>query len=443
MISLSLFESTTEYELSQTDPVLGCTYVPAPVDSTLPEVAESILVILEGTPVDIEAWKSSIEGVLDRARINTEDNIGSKIYLHAQLETTVPEKRSRVRRGDVYYVDGPPAPRLDAEVAKVQVVIVRDNYWEGTTETAVSISNGHGSGTGGITVYNHNDSAQDNWVGIAANVIDGSLPAPCRIEIQNTYNDPDDIWRVWIGHNYRSSPASLNPILEGESATGGSNTAEATASAGYYKSVTWTAEEEIDALTWSLSSTLLGYCQSNLFRLITRFWTTSPADCWLRFMIKADNNALSDTGWFRISSLPNLLQDIATIRIPPVTPPISGTLAPLNLTLSFKKTGTSSKTAYIDFIQLTPLDGYRVLKSPSYQLPYQSTLIDDGMSEEVWSSSGSGRIPNFYGLGEPIRLYPDVAQRLYFLFDLFAIGYADNNITATVKVFYRPRWRNL
>ena len=73
-------------------------------------------------------------------------------------------------------------------------------YWEGP-EVELSLENTHGSGTGGVTVYNHYDAAHENFVQITGTDVEGVLLAPARIEIENTYNDSDRLYNVFIGHN--------------------------------------------------------------------------------------------------------------------------------------------------------------------------------------------------------------------------------------------------
>ena len=94
----------------------------------------------------------------------------------------------------------------------------------------------------------------------------------------------------------------------------------------------------------------------------------------------------------------------------------------------------------IDFIQLTPADGYRELKTASYDVPYEYRIIDDGIGEYLYVDDGAGadKAGIMTGYGAPIQVWPGRNQRLYFLMNPDEIAR-----TLSVKVFYRPRRRSL
>ena len=129
--------------------------------------------------------------------------------------------------------------------------------------------------------------------------------------------------------------------------------------------------------------------------------------------------------------------DLGTLQIPPWLPGISDQ-APVGLRLGARRAGGFNQT-FFDYF-LFPANAFRQLTPRGYGIATGVTLADDGITETVWTDgwTGGGKTGHYSGYGDWITLIPGKDQRLLFLFNTMTGGY-DDAITATIKVFYRPR----
>ena len=111
-------------------------------------------------------------------------------------------------------------------------------------------------------------------------------------------------------------------------------------------------------------------------------------------------------------------------------------LYPIQLAIYGRLTGGG--TVSLDFVQLTPLDSYRMLVAQGYNTAYQATLVDDGITPSLYTDYSSGKVGNYIGHGEPVHVLPGYDQRLYFLVEN-DVGTVDIARTHTARVWYRPR----
>lgn len=276
-----------------------------------------------------------------------------------------------------------------------------------------------------------------NEVQIAAADVVGDLPAPPQIMITNNYNDADRAARVYIAHNVFSNPASLAHILEGESGTGGTNTADAYSSGGYYKALSWAVTTETELLDWTLSTVLLNACASNYFRLLLRLASSlGYSNLWLKVKIKMELTTIWESEWTLAS---NRLFELATVQLPSYLAG-TGNIYPAHLVLYGKRATAGTHTLDVDYLQLSPLDGWRHLQPQGYNLGYEARLIDDMIDDYLYTDNWStpGKFGNYYTASAPVFLQPNKLQWLYFLHD-DDDGDAPINRTFSIKMYYRPR----
>lgn len=134
------------------------------------------------------------------------------------------------------------------------------------------------------------------------------------------------------------------------------------------------------------------------------------------------------------------IRDLFSLRLPPWLPN-STSLDDINLVLSGYQVTGSPIDVKLDFLQLTPADGWRYLTPTGYGVPNGSRIMDDGILDELYVDDGSGsdKIGIYLGYGSSIYLEPNKLQRLYFLMHSNASNTAEIARTASVKIFYRPR----
>lgn len=282
------------------------------------------------------------------------------------------------------------------------------------------------------------DGGPCNYAEIAAADVDGSLPAPLRLEITNDY---DDVYRdglVWVGHNVNSDPANLEHILQAEDATGETTTLSALVSGCAYKTCEWSGTTETDLLTWDLTTELLNYAASMPMRFLVRFTSNNPTQAWVRLKIKMALTTIWE-GPLVLLSL-NSIQELATTRVAPY---LVGAvdMYPLTLVLSAKHPLDGAHALAIDYLQMTPLDGWRKYEPRGYGFAYQTRIVDDGIEDILYVDwDPDGKTGHYIGYGEPIAVHPGKLQRLYFLHQGMT-GNSDPRRTLTIKAFYRPRSR--
>ena len=282
-----------------------------------------------------------------------------------------------------------------------------------------------------------------NYAQIAAADVVGDLPAPPRLEITNTTVGGIQDADVYIAHNILSAPATFAHILEAESATGGTMTEDASSSGGYKNIVSWEVTTETLLLDWTLSTTLLNACASNYFRLLLRMsYPYLYDDLWVKMKLSVGLSIFWESEW-SLPQNPSSLIELATVQLPPNLIGI-GDSYPLHLKLYGKRAITGTHTLEIDYMQLSPLDGWRKLepnKTDTAQLlPYNARLVDDEIDNYLYTDSWStpGRFGNYHTASAPILLCPNKLQRFYFLHNIDSTS-APIARTLSIKAYYRPR----
>lgn len=324
------------------------------------------------------------------------------------------------------------------------LTITRRPWWE-RARVELQLDNGSAGGpaTGGVTVYNHDDSGvgHDNWVAIAAAQVTGAIPAPVELQITNTHNVSPRTYNLHIAHNVLSDPANLTHILEAENAstiTSGVTTPVATSSNGNYVATTVGSGAESRYFQWTLSTALLNACAGNRFRVLARFAGTAPTGLKARLKVLFELTTLWEGPQFLLNAgSGEFLQDLGVVRLPPALVG-TGNVYPLYLDLYYEKAGGG--TVNLDFLALLPLDGYRKLEPLGYGLGYNARIVDDMIESYVYTDgwATSGKTPHYVGFGDPILLWPGRDQRLYFYADKNTSG-TDIDQTFSVRAYLRPR----
>lgn len=443
MIVLKLVdESANEINLNGDGVVLLDGYYPETAVDLDQHIGESFEVWIKGLAVDkIRA----INRFFDYARQNTIGPNG--VWLHYAIDGgTV--WRSRIYNGVVgynnklhmYYRRG---------VIKATITIERDPFWEGP-EAQIPLTNGNGTNnTTGLNVFNCNDGSgsapnkRNNYVQIADTAVSGDLPAPVRLEMTNQFNSSARLSELWISHNVHSNPTTFQHVMEGESAIalqgGITNQAASGYSGGYVKEFVLTSANQIPLVRFELNTAYLNAANKRWFKVLGVFSSSAHQGNRLQLKIMFPVGTILTT----VASSQEVLlsaariQELGEIQIPPWLLS-SGDLAPVDLVLF----GQKSETAYmgIDFIQISPIDGYRVLIPRGYGAAYGVRIVDDGINQQLYTDgwSGGGKTGHYTSIGKPLRLIPGKAQRLYFLQQG---NTGDANITRvlSVKAYYRPR----
>lgn len=447
-ITLDIVAGATTVNLNSGGKLL-MKYVPKTDERGLGTIVESAEIFISGTSVsDFLSKREAIETLLAQAAEYQETKRGDRVYLHFLPDGASDTRRSEILRGHLVLDEQAlEAWQWGSRRVRANVVYERRGYWEAASESVLGLTNGNGSGvTAGLKVYNCNDGSgsspnkRNNYVEISGASVVGNLPADCRILLTNTYNDSARLNNVWVAHNVYSDPSNFQHFLEGEAVSyGGTNGASASYSGGYYRQFTWTGDYQQIIARWLLDTTFLNRAGGRWFKLLAGFAgvvsgiklqakLTFPAGTPLTVVSSSQEVTLSD----------KKIQDIGTLQIPPWLPGETN-FAPIDLSLYARKTGGGSFS--LDYLQISPLDSYRILTPRGYGAAYNVSICDDGMGQVTWTSgwAGGGITGHYTGVGERVRLFPGRTQRLIFL-QRNTSGNIPIDATMSVRVFYRARW---
>ena len=150
-----------------------------------PNVVESCRIsAVEDTGDNLRVTLQSIEALFETAIEYQNRRGGSPVYVEFAAEDDDDVYRSEILYGTLE--PGSETLSLWADAAvEATLIWKRRFYWEGP-EAELSLSNTHGSGTGGVTIYNHYDDAHENFVDITGTDVGGVLLAPVRLALANT-----------------------------------------------------------------------------------------------------------------------------------------------------------------------------------------------------------------------------------------------------------------
>lgn len=324
----------------------------------------------------------------------------------------------------------------------IELIWTRRPYWQDQNASYLTISNGSGSSSSGLTVYNHDDSGHDNYCDIAAGVILGDIPSPAVFEIKNTASD--SLRNLWIGEAIYT--AKQNLTLEAENGVGQTPVVDANASNGNYVSNGWSGTTKASLINWSLDATLMNYFDGNSFKALLRLRTLPSAYSDLRLSLRLEYNGTIIWQGQQVlvavyTNAPEII-DLGVIKIPPALGGLTN-YAALNLFLEAQRDTAGSHTLESDFLQLTPIDGYRQYGGLT-SLATNTALIDNGGKNQVYSDlnytgSPAQFVPLHVVWGEPFFLVPSRAHRFVFLRDR-SDGRAMPLNTLSVRILYYPRY---
>ena len=426
--------------------ILGCTYLDAAADAETEEVTETIEVVLEGTAANVLADERQIERWLEEARRFQEEGNGERVWLEMDVVGSGDWQRSEVLGGMV--TRGTSMRMLLGGQIQIGVQVRRRNWWEAYNETSVALSNGNGTNvTTGLAVFNGSDGSgsapamRHNYAQIGAGVIGGTIPAPARLELTNTYASSSGLEDIWVGHNFSSDPANLAHVLEAEAATGGTTTASASSSGGYFKLVSVSEGSEQTLLSWALSTTLLSAARGRYFGVMMRRALGLDTGAQYRLKLKDGASVVWSGGLSLVENANRLINLLDVAQLPPWLPGIGGVRG-LTLELSGARIGTGSLSVYVDFLMLMALDSHRQFKRIGAGLDQNRKLIDDPVDGVMTSDSSGGLLSgDFVATGPGIWLVPNVLQRVYFM--MHGITVADGPIDRSLSVVVKYRARRL
>lgn len=404
-------------------------------------VEETFRLLLQGE--DIRACLTVLEEILASSRSGFRP-----AYLTLQDTADSPSVRTPVLDG---CLDGLGAGLEDRRRGAQALLlrITRPDWWEEAL-AGLPLSNLHGTyQTAGLQLDNLDDLTRDNFADIAAADLDGSLPAPARLEFQYATGQTDRLYYTLFAHgtDLSDSGGSLNNVLEGEDAVQGagvttwSKIANAQVSAGYYQVMSWTATSEVQLASWTLTSARLAYLRGKFFRPVLRHrLLPNLEDISVRWKIPnaAGSGYALQSGQTRLSTA-RYISATAALPLPPLNLP-AGPYEPVTLELWGECSNSATKTLAIDCIHLLPTEGWLELE-PLGGVGALETLVAESEGGYVYRLDATGlRGISHTPIGNFIRLQPGCTNRIYVVFD--AANAAANSYYGTLKVSARVRRRD-
>lgn len=427
-------------------------FYPETPDDGANSITDQFSVLITGSSAtDLRSKIAAISLMLEHARRHKDDSSAAWLYFSPDDPDdpggTIPEWMSKIVNGMVMY-DANLDRNWRRSKAVVTIVIEHQPYWDSSIEVQVPLTNGNGKEvTTALTIYNHDDAGaspyHDNWVYIEDDAIEGDMPGNTRLELTNNYAS-NRLYTLWIGQNW-TDPTNFTHILEGEASTSGTDISDAGCSGGYYMRSALASGTEADLFTWALDATFLNACKGGYFKLLARFYYAAPTSVKFRVKLNYAGTTIWQSGQVTLdTSRAYQIRDLLTLRLSPWLIGQADQRA-LTMTLTGQQSTGSSVNVDLDFIQVTPLDGWRMLECSGYGIVQNDRLIDDGINEVAYIDNGLGGDKAGYlvAYGNPITVYPAKQQTLYFLMHSNGGNTAEIARTATVKLFYRPRRRGL
>jgi hypothetical protein len=420
-------------------------------------VKETVDLIVSGaTRSAVDTTIQNLEDILSDA-LRLLETVGDKVYIRYKPDGTTITWRAEVLTGRVI-----PSPLRSHENAMqlvgsgaagkyfrhIQVELTRKPVWNDDALTELSLSNTHGSGTGGRQVDNHNDVSEDSFVNIASTP-DVAQHSPVRLEITNPGAASTRIDKMHVARNGRFTPAGTDLQLEAESMAYFGQGGTTTPVAGYSNGnvVQWTptlvAGTEYLYGYWTLTGSFMQNLRGRWFRVILAVDNVNA-----NLSVKTKLTLLGLTT-LQETPLLNLrysgMHDLGLMRFPPFD---LGSETPhdLRLQLHAMNPSTTGGNLSVDFVLLMPTepdDGYTLLQAQGYSLLEGSTLILDGIEEKITVlNPGLGATSHFIGSGHWPFVTSQVAQRFWFAWNDPTGGLMEADYI-TVRAYYRKSRLNV
>lgn len=412
-----------------------------PINSPGETARENMLVVLRGEIADIEFYLNRLERVSDLTRQYNREGYGIPQFIRIQFESgeywyskLLSFELFNERNSLSYLAKGSLGIRIELE---------RENFWTGDA-VGLPLSNGNGTlVTTGLSVLNHNDSSagQDNFVYIDCLNLGTDLPAPLRIEVKNSFatGTMKDLIIGSNQHNANEGPLD-NLVMEMESGTGGTPTADATCSGGQYNVITWTATSWTTLWSKALTASDLGDYRGRTVIPVLRLQTAHAlTPIYLKIRLVKGSTIISE--YQEVWSKPGYGYCVFTpIRIPPRE--TSYTLYPFGYTLEIQglQTGATAtiNADYLEFIPTDSIGQYLAVEN----LAQNDTLIDDAFAGLNYTrTSGNVELSTHQAISKGHYLKPGLYGTYFYFFHSDNNNLAAIDRTLSVKVFYRPRKR--
>jgi len=418
--------------------------VPIFAGSTEPILSEKIEIILRGTPTQISTAVAALEKLIVYAELYEQKAYPNPQYLRFQPDAEGPYYCAEI--SNLSLVSHPAGYKTHARGSlALEMHYTRPNYFDGP-QVEVPLCGRFGEDVlGGVPLYNHTDyhSAHGNSVVIKAASLTSPLPAPLRVELENTYST-GAVKDIFVGALHHQTNNEEMPFFHNApDFSGGSLLMNLNAINDYYRRLTWSGSAWSPIAAISLSLDMVDLLGGMTYRpLLHLFNAHVYNDLYLAFklqrgsaVIYASESVYADP-LYRYVFLPPV--DLPPNQLLRETPPHS-----MDFVLYAYKASGGTCTLDIDQVQLFPLaQGANFLGF--FTMLQNDRLIDDssrGLSNVRYSTVGSEMVAHIRQ-GGPLCAISGEYNRLFFV-----MADTNNTIdimrTAALRVYQRERRRIL
>lgn len=374
------------------------------------DVSETLrLMVTEATQARVQDKTRRLEAFLERARLNSRRRPEDAVYLYIQFDEDNWLWRSELLSGELSAEN--PLDSLWKLHTPVSITFTRRYYWEMAEANPVKLAisaNGQSASTAGRTVI----FGQNSWIHIAANQVPGSLPAPLKLEIRNNSGNGQFMTQTWLINNAHATPPTISVVrTAGQMTEPGSN-------------------------RWLLPSNLVNACKGRYVRALLHHTSGGITGTAQGLLEVSDVSGSSFfTAWRGQVVERQGITDLGVFPLPPGAE--SGGYGDLYF---------RAITAWpVDHVKLIPVSSERRVAVMDSALGSGlgfadgEALVDDGILGESYAQYDTGiKTPMVIGRGEPLWVWPGIAQRVHIVWAGFSYGYRPT-YTAEVHAWVRPR----
>lgn len=387
----------------------GVTYFPQSAtagEALTPDftLTEEIRVVVSGTAPELIGARNVVEDLLTTARRRQTTQTGNRVFVEYQNSTGATWFRSEILDGRVDADDEPMLRRVDNGTNVLHVLIERQPWWEGARTLLVdaeTIANGESG----------------NSVEIAAEDVEGTLPAPVEIRIENAEAGAVAWRNFYLACNAWNDPENYSPWLSGSAFVWSNNQTHNTS-----------------ILAWTLTDAQLTDMQGDYFRFVAGFTTAPSADAYMKLRLRWNNQVTLVEGdeVYTGASGGKYVVDMGTFPVPP-----GGYASATLVSVRFSVRAAASGAGTLDWIAMLPANNFRKLRQVYSSTAAGASIVDDGIEGVAYVLVSTSRYPLVATYGAPLMVWPGRVNTIYVLYDENG-DYTPAN-TMDVSVWYRPR----
>lgn len=268
---------------------------------------------------------------------------------------------------------------------------------------------------------------------------DGNMPARAIITLQNSTSGSARAATVWLGM-MRSFYTTTKWVgkYEAEAGSGGTVTTDSNSSGGQYRSYTWSSTSPTQIQTWTIPSAHCTLAAGRRVRPIVR-WGVAPtySDLSVRFAVRYGGvTELASTPWQRVAPYIGMHEGYS-LPLPPRY--VGGSASDHEIVMYGRRASGGSTTLTPDILYLMVAESFIRFKPAGYNLPYNYSLVSDGVTGYTHATDGSVNSGHYDQQGEHFMLTPNAMHSFSLAHVVDLSGQTAIDRTMTVSVKARPR----